>query len=114
MTRTNKEIINDIRLLLDELDGITTEKKSSKSTDRNKKKQSQKPVGCIGAITVLIDEGFLDAAKGVAEVENKLKEEGQPYSRELVSMNLLNLVKPPRRVLRRIKEGNKWLYIVRK
>ena len=62
---------------------------------------------------MLINEGFFEKLRTVSEVVDKLKEEGQPYSRSLVSMNLLNLVKPPKRTLRRIKEEKQWNYIVR-
>jgi hypothetical protein len=115
MKKTNKEIISQIKTLLDELENNPAEISKSHKTI-SVKKVAPKPVGCIGAIQSLIDDKFFDVQKSVAQVVDKLKEEGQPYSRELVSMNLLNLVKPPRRVLRRIedKENKQWHYIVRR
>lgn len=112
MKKTTNEIIAQIRVLLNELEGVNTEmpvtpKVALKST-------AKKTVGCIGAIQGLIDEGFFEIPKAISQVVLKLKEEGQPYSRELVSMNMLNLVKPPRKILRRIKESDQWHYIIRK
>ncbi|MAQ77343.1 hypothetical protein CL684_02355 [Candidatus Campbellbacteria bacterium] len=104
-----KEIINKIRDLLNELEGLGLDTKKSKK----QKIEDKTPTGCIGSIEVLINEGFFEKLRTVSEVVDKLKEEGQPYSRSLVSMNLLNLVKPPKRTLRRIKEEKQWNYIVR-
>lgn len=110
MKKTAEQIIIQIRELLDELEGIPHEASIGKCAEE---KTPKKASGCSGAIQDLINEGFFKAQKTVAEVVTKLKEEGQPYSNELVSMNLLNLVKPPRKILRRIKENNQWCYIVR-
>lgn len=113
MKKTTSEIIAQIRSLLNELEGIPTE-----STQHQKsvaaKTAPKKVSGCIGTIQELIEEGFFETQKTVSQVLEKLKEEGQPYSKPLVSMNLLNLVKPPRKTLRRIKENDQWQYIVRK
>jgi hypothetical protein len=110
MKKTTNEIVAQIRALLNELEGTTADtspkQKAIKSTPK-------KATGCIGAIQGLIDEDFFKSQKAISQVVDKLKEEGQPYSRELVSMNLLNLVKPPRKILRRIKENDQWQYIVR-
>ena len=54
---------------------------------------------------------FTTCIDEIEDVLIKLEEEGKPYSRELVSMNLLNLVR--KMTLRRIKRENKWHYIVR-
>ena len=113
MKKTTNEIITQIRTLLDELEGSPTEiSPSNKVTSA--RSTAKKLTGCIGAIQGLIDEGFFDTQKAISPVMEKLREEGQPYSRELVSMNLLNLIKPPRKILRRIKENDQWQYIVRK
>ncbi|MCD4761228.1 hypothetical protein K8R42_05010 [bacterium] len=113
MKKTNKEIIAQIRVLLDELDGVTDN--TPYIVNENLVKSTpKKTTGCIGAIQELIDANFFETQKIISEVVDKLKEEGQPYSRELVSMNLLNLIKSPRKILRRIKENDKWQYIIRK
>lgn len=112
MKKTPVEIISNIRELLNELERVSVKNTSQKTLDT--KREAKKATGCIGAIQDLVDEGFLNSQKTVLQVVNKLIEEGQPYSKELVSMNLLNLVKPPRRILRRIKDDKQWHYILRK
>jgi hypothetical protein len=115
MKKTNKEIIAQIRVLLDELEGGNSERSISSEPKRTPASSVKKDLpGCSGAIQRLIEEKFFDALRSAPQVVEKLKEEGQPYSNGLVSMNLLNLVKPPRRMLRRIKEEGQWRYIVRK
>ena len=113
MKKTTNEIIAQIRTLLDELEEVSS---GSIRPQKNTvvKRAPKKTTGCIGAIQELIEEGCFDAQKTVLGVVEKLKEEGQPYSRALVSMNVLNLVKPPRKILRRIKEDDQWQYILRK
>lgn len=116
MKKQTNQIIAQIRTLLDELEaGVAgTDNKVSTKKILQPKSRSKNTVGCSGAIQGLIEEGFFDQLRDGSQVVDKLKQEGQPYSKELVSMNLLNLVKPPRRILRRIKENNKWQYIVRR
>ncbi len=113
MKKATNEIIAQIRALLNELEGVPAESMRSQKSAVTKT-APKKATGCIGAIQELIEEGFFDTQKTVLSVVEKLKEEGQPYSKALVSMNLLNLVKPPRKTLRRIKENDQWQYIVRK
>lgn len=112
MKKTTNEISAQIRTLLDELEGVPVE--ASLIQSKTVKNAPKKADGCIGTIQALIEEGFLATQKTVSQVVDKLKEEGQPYSRPLVSMNLLNLVKPPRKILRRIKMDKQWQYIVRR
>ena len=110
MKRNKEQIIKEINILIQELashEGGSTSLKYEMTTT-NKKTTT----GCVGALQSLIDEGFFAELKKIEEVLPKLEEEGEPYSRELVSMNLLNLVK--KKFLRRIKRDNKWNYIVRK
>ncbi|MDP3901039.1 MAG: hypothetical protein Q8Q38_01750 [bacterium] len=111
MKKTTNEIVTQIRALLNELEGAPAD--ASPVQESAVKTTPKKATGCIGAIQGLIDEDFFKTQKAISQVVDKLKEEGQPYSRELVSMNLLNLVKPPRKILRRIKENDQWQYIVR-
>lgn len=112
MKKTTSEIIAQIKILLDELEGAPV--KISSNQTANTKRVIKRATGCIGAIQGLIDEGFFESQKAISQVIDKLREEGQPYSRELISMNLLNLVKPPRKILRRIMENDQWQYILRK
>jgi len=109
MKRTKKQIIDEINSLLQELASSTDQTViSDKKTDSQEKMLT----GCVGALQLLQKDGFFDELKNIEEVMLKLKEEGDPYSRELVSMNLLNLVR--KKTLRRLKQNNKWHYIVRR
>ena len=110
MKRNKEQIIKDINILLQELSSGVNIPNSSGSMIISANKEIKK--GCIGALQLLINEGFFSELRSLEEVLQKLKEEGEPYSRALVSMNLLNLVK--RKVLRRIEQKDKWQYIVRK
>ncbi len=110
MKRNKEQIIRDINALLQEL-GSTAETTSPLVHNMGTLKNSTKK-GCVGALQSLIEEGFFSELKKLEEVLTKLEEEGEPYSRALVSMNLLNLVK--RKVLRRIKREDKWQYVIRK
>ena len=110
MKRNKEQIIKEINLLLEEL--ASHESGSNSLKDNVVIKSKKTTTGCVGALQSLIDDGFFAELKKIEEVLPKLEEEGEPYSRELVSMNLLNLVK--KKVLRRIKRDNKWHYIVRK
>ena len=114
MKRTISEIVAEIETLLVELKSLDEDASSANKSAPVVKKVPKKKAGCSGAVQDLIDEGFFDSQKAVSQVVDKLKEEGQPYSMQLVSMNLLNLVKPPRRILRRIKENDQWQYLMRK
>lgn len=113
MKKTTNEIIAQIRALLNEIEGVQSESIQSQKAVVVKT-MPKKATGCIGAIQELIEEGFFGTQKTVSQVLEKFKEEGRPYSKPLVSMNLLNLVKPPRKILRRIKESDQWQYIIRK
>lgn len=112
MKRTTNETIAQIRELLNELEeayemAAPLQGKVIKGAPKEKK-------GCMGIIERLVTDGFFETQHTVAQVVDRLEEEGQPYSKELVSMNLLSLVKSPRRILRRIKKDNNWQYILRK
>ena len=70
--------------------------------------------GAMGAIQLLIEEGFLDTPKDITAILNKLKEIGHYHQRASVEMNLFNLNK--RRELNRFKgqKTKKWEYVIRK
>jgi len=116
MKKTTNEIIDQIRNLLNELEGISP----AASTASLKKSSAEsvalkKPTGCIGAIQELIEDGFFDDPKNMNQIMDKLKKRGQTsFKSTSVSMNLLNLVKPPRQVLERDGSPKKWVYSKRK
>ncbi len=109
MKKSKEQIIKEINNLLIELASFGD--KSHISISKSETKTSSQLTGCIGVLQQLIDENFFAELKKIEDVLVKLEEEGKPYSRELVSMNLLNLVR--KTTLRRLKRDNKWHYIVR-
>jgi len=113
MAKKTNELVAQIKKLVDELAALNDGHTPSHGRSHNKKTVANKK-GAAGAISILIEEGFFDSPKNLKSIQEKLKEIGRYYSRELVSMNLLNLVK--RRVLSRQKEGkNKnWQYVLRR
>ncbi len=110
---TKSQIIHQIRLLLNELEGIRV--KQNEGNRKIEKKTPAQPLkGAIGAITILNDEGFFDSPKDIGAVIKRLEEIGRYYPTPSISMNLLNLTK--RRVFNRIKgkDSKNWLYVIRK
>ena len=111
--RDKKQIITEIRNLLDELDGVSSVKSSPhKSVTNSEPAPSQK--GALGAINMLMAENFFDSPKEMPAVMERLKEIGHYHKRTAIAMNLLNLTK--RRILNRFKnkETKNWEYVIRK
>lgn len=110
-----QKILLEIKSLLNELESLI-----DGNPPVNKKKEVKKyssintPKGALGAINMLLEEGFFDSPKDIASVMKKLKEIGHYHNKAAVSMNLLNLTK--RRILNRLKDkGMKsWGYVVRR
>lgn len=114
MKRNNKEIINEIKVLVEELEHNMQSGSINLKSGYTDKETKLEKKGCMGLIISLIEKGFLDNLKSVEQVREKLKQDGDPYTKELVSMNLLRLTKSPKNLLRRIKEKDKLMYIKRK
>lgn len=109
MKKNKEEIIKEINTLLIELASFGD--KTHVPMNQPNIESKNQLTGCTGALQLLIGQDFFAELKKMEDVLVKLEEEGKPYSRELVSMNLLNLVR--KTTLRRIKRDNKWHYIVR-
>jgi len=109
MAKRPDELVAQINKLVEELASL-----SSVTTHTPKQKFPPSKKGAAGALSMLIEEGFFNSPKNLQSVLEKLKEIGRYYSKVLVSMNLLNLVK--RRVLSRHQEGKSknWHYVLRK
>jgi len=111
--RDQKQIIAEIRILLDELAGAPNIKSSPhKSIANSETTVTQK--GALGAINMLMAENFFDTPKEMPAVMERLKEIGHYHKRTAIAMNLLNLTK--RRILNRFKnkETKNWEYVIRK
>lgn len=115
MTRNPKTILSDIKGLVDELEAVMGDGSSKqKKTSPKQSSATAVPKGALGAITMLLDERFLDTPKEIAQIMEKLKQIGHYHKRPAISMNLLNLTK--RRILNRFKnkETKNWEYVIRK
>ena len=115
MPKNPKQIVDEIKCLLDQLISvIPPPAHRSKSSLANPQLRNKK--GASSALSILVQEEFFDSPRDISAVMNKLKEMGRYYSQSLVSMNLLNLTRPPRRVLTRIKDNKtkKWQYVLRR
>lgn len=114
-----KQIILEINRLLAELSSAVGAKKKTKSNsiglqDRN---STRLHVGPSGGLKMLITENFFREPKSLPETVRRLHQEGFNYSRQVISVALLRLVRS--RVLsRREAEGRqgkeKWVYAERK
>lgn len=111
--RKPAEIIHDIKSLLDEL-ASTYGVEISTST-----KTESKPAtfsGPSGGIRLLLREGFLKEPKTLPAVCERLRQEGFNYSKQVVSVALLRLVRD-RTIVRIPSSGKgkeKWVYAERK
>ena len=115
MKKRAQEIAEQIRVLVDQLVLMSGSRPSAEKPSKQTKSPRTKK-GASGALSILIEEGFLDSPRDISVVMSKLQEMGRYYSKPLVSMNLLNLTKPPRRILTRFKDSKtkKWQYVIRK
>jgi len=83
-------------------------RKSSVSSARGTKKVRRGPVGYI---TELADEGFFKTKRKNPEIQKKLEEGGHIYAQTSLSPALLKLIR--KRVLRRLKEKKRWVYVLK-
>ena len=113
MQNDPQKIAEEIKRLVDQL--VNSAKfipSHKKGTNRPPSARSTK--GAIGALSVLIEEGFFDSPQGISTVMGKLQEVGYYFPKPSVSMNLLNLTR--RRTLIRIRNGKTgpWKYVIRR
>lgn len=117
MPRDTKIIMLEIKALFDELDAAMREDDISSEQKKSGAKKSSSvtvPKGAMGAVNILIGEGFLDTPKDMSSIMEKLEEIGHYHKRGSISMNLLNLTK--RRMLNRFKnkDTKNWEYVIRR
>lgn len=112
--RDSITIFNEIKNLLDELEGSLGVKTTHDRASSKAKTNDLVPKGALGAINMLIHEDFFDTPKGISVIMEKLKEIGHYHKATTISMNLLNLTK--RRTLNRFKnkKTKNWEYVIRK
>lgn len=110
---TPQKIVDQIKILLDELVEMTGEKVVAKAGAK-KVVSTSVPKGASSALKILTNDGFFDTPQDLPRIMEKLKEIGRYYPQPSISMNLLNLTK--RREFNRIKDKDtkNWLYVLRK
>lgn len=79
---------------------------SSKAKTSVKKATRKGPQVLIGE---LADEDYFKSKRGISDIQKKLEEKGHIYPIERLSTPLLRLTR--KRVLRRIKEKDNWVYV---
>lgn len=115
MPRSPKTILSEIKGLFDELEvTMGGEAPTHKKSSPKQSGFTAVPKGALGAVNMLLDEGFFDTPKEVAPIMEKLEQIGHYHKRPAIAMNLLNLTK--RRVLNRFKnkDTKNWEYVIRK
>lgn len=114
MSRKPQLILSEIRVLIEELQSTLGGVEIRPNRPGSKQTSMPIPKGALGAITMLINEGYFNTPKEMSLLMEKLKEMGHYHKRTAVAMNLLNLTK--RRVLNRFKnvETKNWEYVIRK
>lgn len=112
--RDPKIIIGEIKELLDELGNTFGVESSTDKVAKKIIKTTAPKKGALGAINMLIGEGFFDKPKEISRVIGRLEEIGHYHKRTTIAMNLLNLTK--RRDLNRFKnkETKNWEYVIRR
>jgi len=110
--RTPKEIINEIKMLLEQLSFSI-----GKEANTAKELRPVKKSGPSGGIRMLIASNFFREPKTLPEIVKYLYQEGFHYSRQVISVALLRLVRN-RTLIRREAESSqgkeKWIYAERK
>lgn len=114
MTRNAKTILSEIKKLTVELEDALNLEPDSPLVMGNTQRSATLPKGAIGAIHMLIEEGYFNEPKDVSAIMERLKEIGHYHGKSTVAMNLLNLTK--RRTLNRLKDNDSknWEYVIRK
>ena len=111
MKKTNKQIVAEIRSLLDELD--TSGDSTSGEVKRVVKTNADKDYsGCIGGLRLLLNENFFDQPRSKQEATTKLMEMGRHYTSPSISMNLLNLCRE--RALVKLGDRGNYKFVIRK
>ena len=112
MKKTHKEIIAEIRGLLDELEANASHNPSTPKKENHGNASDYS--GCSGGLRQLASQGYFNEPRDKQEVMTKLKEAGRYYSSSLVSMNLLNLSGNRERLLTKLGQRGSYKFVLRK
>lgn len=110
MKKDPTQIAKEIITLVEELVELTGSPKAMISQP-SKQKETK---GTVGALNLLLEEGFFDSPQPLTAVVSKLQEMGRHYPKPAVAMGLLNLTRS--RVMVRLKDAKtkNWEYAIRK
>jgi hypothetical protein len=113
MQKSPQQIAEEIKHLVDQL-VASTQPAPTHRKEANQISSVKNTKGAVGALSMLIGEGFFDSPKDLSTVMGKLQEIGRHYPQPSVSMNLLNLTR--RRTLTRIMDSKTkaWQYVIRR
>ena len=121
--RTPKIILDEIKSLLDELSFLIGAQNIASDSQEQRHQVAQVMTkdsysGPIGGIRFLVGEGFFKEPKALAEVINRLHQEGFNYRKQVIATTLLRLVRD--RKLTRLpisktsSRRGKWNYVERR
>jgi hypothetical protein len=113
MPKSPQHIAEEIRRLVDQLVAIA-QSTPTHSKEDNQISPARGTKGAVGALSILMGEGFFDSPKDLTSVMKRLQEIGRHYPQPSIAMNLLNLTR--KRTLIRMKDGKAktWEYVIRK
>ncbi len=113
MQKSPQHIAEEIKRLVDQLVASTQSAPTHRKRDRQIS-SARSTKGAIGALSILMGEGFFDSPKDLPSVMGRLREIGRHYPQPSVAMNLLNLTR--KRTLIRMRDGKTkpWQYVIRK
>jgi hypothetical protein len=83
--------------------------KDSKTIPVGKIKRKSPIIGPKGRIQELKEGGFFKEKRSIADIQEKLEENGHIYAQTSLSPTLVRLVRE--KVLRRVKEDSAWMYV---
>jgi hypothetical protein len=85
-------------------------KKKRRSNKTKSRSANTKIVGPTALIKELVDEDFFKSKRTLKDIQKKLEERGHIYAITSISPQLTKLTRSG--TIRRIKENNKWVYVV--
>lgn len=103
-----------------ELNPLNSDHEEETSQDLNTKQSTESVIknnnytGLTGGIQFLIDDGFFNNLQSVKATQIKLKTENYHYEAATITQILTKTFANKRKVLKRIKDGGIWKFVIRK
>ena len=96
----------EVAALIAKLEGASA--RGTAPTSKTRQKSTAKPT-LTGLVAELIDGGFFKKPKELGSIKTALEEQGHFYPATTLSPIVLRMVR--KKVLRRIKDKKRWLYV---